>query len=148
MFYSEADTTFKLASRTGIRQGTLEIVIEEVFCRYGDLIKQLEVPISRMLNDILKPNQIQWQPSTDQTLYQSVNFLPNSTFYRLMRGFHKTCWEQSFSRTCIFFSGLFTSNIPRYFLDFAFIYRINSCKPLSFFVNFFFEFDEPIVLDE
>ena len=31
-----------------------------------------------------------------------------------------TCWEQSFSQTCRDFSGLCTSNIPRYFLDFAF----------------------------
>ena len=52
-----------------------------------------------MLNDILKPDQIQWQPSTDQTLYQSLTFLPNSTFNRLMRGFHRTfatgvaCWQ-------------------------------------------------------
>ena len=30
-----------------------------------------------------------------------------------------TCWDQSFSRTCCYFSGLRTSNIPRYFLDFA-----------------------------
>ena len=75
-------------------------------------------------------------------------FLPNSTFYWLMRGFHRTfatgeatdsgrlllqtpgpvpfgtcicstCWVQSFSRTCRYFSGLCFSNIPRYFLDFA-----------------------------
>ena len=35
-----------------------------------------------MLNDILCPEQIQWQPSTDQTLYQSVTFLLTSTFYQ------------------------------------------------------------------
>ena len=39
------------------------------------------------------------QPSTGQSLYQSVTFLPNSTFHRLMRGFHRTtataaaCWQ-------------------------------------------------------
>ena len=43
-----------------------------------------------MLNDILSPYQIQWQPSTDQSLNQSVTFLPNVTFYWLMRGFHRT----------------------------------------------------------
>ena len=37
--------------------------------------------------------------STDQTLYQSVTFLPNSTFYWLLRGFQRTfatgvaCWQ-------------------------------------------------------
>ena len=30
-----------------------------------------------------------------------------------------TCWDQSFFRTC-YFSGLCSSNIPRYFLDFAY----------------------------
>ena len=30
-----------------------------------------------------------------------------------------TCWNQFFSRTCHYFSGLCYSNIPRYFLDFA-----------------------------
>ena len=32
-----------------------------------------------------------------------------------------TCWDQSFFRTC-YFSGLCSSNIPRYFLDFAYFY--------------------------
>ena len=40
------------------------------FGRYGD-IKQYEVPLSRMLNDILKPGQIQWHPSIDETSYRS-----------------------------------------------------------------------------
>ena len=30
-----------------------------------------------------------------------------------------TCWDQSFSRTCRYFFGYCTSNIPRYFLDLA-----------------------------
>ena len=30
-----------------------------------------------------------------------------------------TCWDQSFFRTCRYFYGLCSSNIPRYFLDFA-----------------------------
>ena len=30
-----------------------EIVIEKVYGRYRDLIKQYEVPLSQMLNDIL-----------------------------------------------------------------------------------------------
>ena len=59
------------------------------FCWYGDLIKQYEVPLSRMLNDILYPDQIQWQSSTDQTI-PIRDLLPNSTFYRIMRGFRRT----------------------------------------------------------
>ena len=68
----------------------LKLSSKKFYGRYGDLIKQYAVPLSRMLNDILWPDQIQWQPSTDQTLYQSVTFLQNSTFYRLIRGFHRT----------------------------------------------------------
>ena len=108
-----------------------------------------------MLNDILWPDQIQWQPSTEQTLYKSVPFLPNSTFYRLMWDSHRTfttgvacwqgtltppdtcpvpfgtcicsiCWDQSFPELVIF-SGLFTSNIPRYLLDYTY-HRHFSCK--------------------
>ena len=42
--------------------------------RYGDLIKQNEVSLTRMLNDILWPDHIQWQPPTDQTLYRTRPF--------------------------------------------------------------------------
>ena len=77
------------------------------------------------------------------------SYIPNSTFYWLMRGFHRTfamgeacwqgrlllrtpgavpfgtcicstCWGMSFSRTCRYFSGLCCSNIPRYCLDFSY----------------------------
>ena len=76
------------------------------------------------------------------------DFVPDSTFYQILSGFHitfatgvacrqgtltppdtwsrlfgtcicSTCWDQSFSRTCRYFYGLCSSNIPRYFLDFA-----------------------------
>ena len=43
-------------SRTGIRQGTLEIVIDEVLWSIQDLIKQYEVPLSRMLSSSLSKN--------------------------------------------------------------------------------------------
>ena len=51
---------------------------------YGDLNKQHEVSLSQMLNDILWPNHIQWQPPTDQTLYRTW------PFYRILSGFHRT----------------------------------------------------------
>ena len=41
---------------------------------HGDLIKQFEVSLSQMLNDILWPDHIQWQPPTDQTLYRTRPF--------------------------------------------------------------------------
>ena len=39
-----------------------------------------------------------------------------------------TCWDQSFFRTCRCFSRLCSSNIPRYFLDFA-------CLDMLFYVT-------------
>ena len=42
---------------------------------YGDLIKQYEVSFSQMLNDILWPDHIQWNPPTDQTLYRTRPFI-------------------------------------------------------------------------
>ena len=43
--------------------------------RYGDLTKQYEVPLSRMLHDILEDDHIQWvTPSIDETLHQFFTF--------------------------------------------------------------------------
>ena len=46
----------------------------------GEFNKQYKVPFSRILNDILLPDHLQWQPSIDQTWYQIVTILPTSTF--------------------------------------------------------------------
>ena len=95
--------------------------LRKFYGRYGDLIKQYEVSLSQMLNDILWPDHIQWQPPTDQTLYRT------RPFYRI---FHRTfatgvacrqgtltppdtwsrpfgtcicstCWDQSFSELVV-----------------------------------------------
>ena len=44
--------------------------LRKFYGRYGDLIKQYEVSLSQMLNDILWPDHILWQPPSDQTLYR------------------------------------------------------------------------------
>ena len=62
----------------------LKSSLRKFYGRYGDLIKQYEVSLSRMLNDILWTDHIQWQLPTDQTL------LSNSNFYWVLRGFHRT----------------------------------------------------------
>ena len=88
-----------------------------------------------------------------------MTLVPTSTFYRIIRGFQRicetvwrvdrgrlllrtpthvpsetcmcsTCWGKSLSKTCHYISGLCTSNIPRYFLDFA------SCRCLSFALGY------------
>ena len=48
--------------------------LRKFYGRYGDLIKQYEVYLSQMLNDILWPDHIQWQPPTDQTVYRTRPF--------------------------------------------------------------------------
>ena len=52
----------------------LKSSLRKFYGRYGDLIKQYEVTLSQMLNDILWPDHIQWQPPTDQTLYRTRPF--------------------------------------------------------------------------
>ena len=52
----------------------LKSSLRKFYGRYGDLIKQYEVSLSQMLNDILWPDHIQWQTHTDQTLYQTRPF--------------------------------------------------------------------------
>ena len=64
--------------------------MRKFYDRCGDLIKQYEVPLWRIINDILWLDYIQWQSTTDKTLYQAVTLLPNSTFYRISRGFCRT----------------------------------------------------------
>ena len=46
----------------------LKSSLRKFYGRYGDLIKQYEVSLSQMLNDILWPKHMQWLPPTDQTL--------------------------------------------------------------------------------
>ena len=52
----------------------LKSSLRKFYGRYGDLIKQYEVSLSQMWNDILWPHHIQWQPPTDQPLYRTRPF--------------------------------------------------------------------------
>ena len=60
-----------------------------------DLTKQYEVPLSRMLHDILDDDHIQWHPPL---IGHYTNFLPlliwtllpNMTFYLIVQGFDRT----------------------------------------------------------
>ena len=63
--------------------------------RYGDLTKQYDVPLSRMLHGILDDDHIQWHPPL---IGHYTNFWPlliwtlllNLTFYLIVQGFHRT----------------------------------------------------------
>ena len=49
-------------------------LLRKFYGRYGDLIKEYEVSLSQILNDILWPDHIQLQSPTDQTLYRTRPF--------------------------------------------------------------------------
>ena len=73
----------------------LKSSLRKFYGRYGDLTKQYEVPVSRMLHDILDDDHIQWHPPL---IGHYTNFwplliwtlLPNLTFYLIVQGFHRT----------------------------------------------------------
>ena len=73
----------------------LKLSLRKFYGRYGDLTKQYEVPLSRMLHDILDDDHIQWHPPL---IGHYTNFwplliwtlLPNLTFYLIVQGFHRT----------------------------------------------------------
>ena len=72
----------------------LKSSLRKFYGRYGDLTKQYEVPLSRMLHDILHDDHKQWHPPL---IGHYTNFwplliwtlLPNLTFYLIVQGFHK-----------------------------------------------------------
>ena len=73
----------------------LKSFLRKFYGRYGDFSKQYEVPLSRMLHDILEDDHLQWHPPL---IKHYINFwplliwtlLPNLTFYLIVRGFHRT----------------------------------------------------------
>ena len=74
IFLSKGNATFKLASRTGIRQGTLEIVIEEVLWSIRGSYQTIwSFPLTNV-----KWHSVTWPytmtPPTDQTLYRTRPF--------------------------------------------------------------------------
>ena len=69
--------------------------LRKFYGRYGDLIKQYEVPLSRMLHDILDDDHLQWHPPL---IRHYTNFWPyywswpynRIWLYLIERGFHRT----------------------------------------------------------
>ena len=73
----------------------LESSLRKFYGRYGDLTKQYEAPLSRMLHDILEDDHIQWHPplmrhytNFDPLLIWTL--LPKLTFYIIVWGLHRT----------------------------------------------------------
>ena len=125
----------------------LKSSFRKFYGRYGDLVQQYEVSLSRMFNDILTLDQ-QWLPNQSgfppiswpwYRLWPSPNYewfpwsicngcgMPAGNAYpsgHLVPSPHfgtclcSNCWDQ-IPRTCHVFTQLFTSNTPWYFLEFA-----------------------------
>ena len=68
--WGRRDFQISFSNRDTSRKSSLR----KFYGRHGDLIKQYEVSLLQMLNDILWPDHIQWQPPTDQTLYRTRPF--------------------------------------------------------------------------
>ena len=69
----------------GYVQERLKSSLRKFYGRYGDLIRQYDVSLSRMLHDILRDDRIQWQPTS---IWHYTNFwtlLPSLTFYPVAR---------------------------------------------------------------
>ena len=76
-------------------QRTFEIVFKEVIWSLQWSYKKIEVPFSRMLQDILDDDHIQWHPPLIRHCNTSWpiliwTLLPNLNFYLIVRGFHRT----------------------------------------------------------
>ena len=72
----------------------LKSSLRKFYGRYGDLTKQYEVPLSRMLHDILDDDYIQWHPPlighyTNFLPLLVLALLPNLTFYLIVQDFHR-----------------------------------------------------------
>ena len=133
--------------KQGYLMERLKSSFRKFYDRYGDLIQQYEVSLSRMVNHILTLDQ-QWLSNRSGSS-NFMTLIPRLTFTELwvvfmehlQRVWHASkerlpfrtpcsiprfgtclfsnCWYQ-IPRTCHVFTRLYTLNTPRYFLDFAF----------------------------
>ena len=82
-------------SFSGYVKERLKSSLRNVYGRYGDLTKQYEVPLSRMLHGILDNDHIQWHHPLigHYTKFWPLliwTLLPNLTFYLIVQGVHRT----------------------------------------------------------
>ena len=92
LFWGRCDFPISFSGRD-IKE-RLKSSLRKFYGRYGDLTKQYEVPLSRMLHDILDDDHIQWHPPLigHYTKFWPLiwTLLPNLTFYLIVKGFHRT----------------------------------------------------------
>ena len=83
MFILRAIGLFNKLLRQWYVEECLKSSLRKFYGRYGDLIKQYEVPLSQTLHDILKDDHIQWQPPL---IRHYTNFWPcywSRPYYRI-----------------------------------------------------------------
>ena len=61
----------------------LRASLRKFYDRYGDLIKQYEVPLSRMLHDILDDDHLQWHPPLIRHYTNFLSFYWSGPYYRI-----------------------------------------------------------------
>ena len=95
LFWGQCDFISNKLLGQGYVKERLKSFLRKFYGRYGDRTKQYEVPLSRMLQDILDDVHLQWHPPL---IRHYTNFwplliwilLPNLTFYQIVQGFHRT----------------------------------------------------------
>ena len=95
MFYSKGGTTFILAPRTRICQGTFEIVPQDVLWSIGGYHQHYEVPLSQMLHEILGHGHLYWHHQLIRhytnlwTYYRTGPYCRFWPYYQIWEGFHR-----------------------------------------------------------
>ena len=88
LFWGRCYFSIKLLEHGYVKE-RLRSSLRKFYNRYGDLIKQYEIPLSRMLHDILEDDNLQWHPPLighydnvdpiiDLDLLTEFDFLPNN----------------------------------------------------------------------
>ena len=83
-----ARLSFKLLEQ-GYDRGRLKSSLRKFYCRYRDLIKHYEVPLSQMFYGILGHDHIQWHPTLIRHFTKSWPCYNTRPFYRFWRHFRE-----------------------------------------------------------
>ena len=78
--------SWKLFGQEYVRE-RLKSSLRKFYCRYGDLIKHYEVPLSQMLHVILGHDHIKWHPPLIRHFTKSWPFYPTRLYYRFWCNF-------------------------------------------------------------
>ena len=90
-----ARLSYKLLEQGYVRE-RLKSSLRKFYGQYGDLIKHYEVPLSKMLHDILGHYHIQWHPLLIRqytnlwTYYRTWPYYWFWLYYQISGGFHRT----------------------------------------------------------